>query len=70
MQASWQDALKGADYKRSDLFSTEDKGHTLLMLAAQKNANRSLRQLLSDPLAPIDAQHEKVRLVSLSLSLC
>ncbi|ELU00404.1 hypothetical protein CAPTEDRAFT_201266, partial [Capitella teleta] len=55
-----QNCLSKDDLVRSDLFLTDEKGRTLIMIAAENNAVDSLRILLQDPQSPVDAQHEKV----------
>ena len=43
-----------------DLFSVNDNGYTLIMLASEKGSLQSLEFLLEQQRPPIDAQHNKV----------
>lgn len=55
-----QERLTSKDLKRSDLYTTDNNGNTLIMIAAGHNKVKSLEALLADSKSPIDAQHEKV----------
>ena len=58
-----RDDLTPSDLRESDLYVTDTEGYTLIHNAARHNACGSLNVLLSYTTAPVNAQHEKVRLI-------